>query len=297
MNAVDLRLRLSLYARVLVALGVLGTFSIVVGLVLSAGGVLLGVAGLGLVFKVLDAVAGAPRIAPHTPIPPVVVALTAVLGIATLLSSWETVTRYTSTEYLFEKDDPVSWLATIWVVGCLYLAVVEGSAALVAALSSLGGVVVALLLGAVVTVVATVAEVRREVRELRERLLEDSVPVTMVSPDVDPIVRRLARLVDVPAPEVYVTSADRPESFTVGTGESATIVVSTGLLDALSEEELEAVLAHEVSHLANGDSRVMGAALVPVLSPRTSSWTNRSSSPTSSGTPRSGSSNCTASSG
>ena len=44
------------------------------------------------------------------------------------------------------------------------------------------------------------------------------------------------------------------------------IVASVGLLEALSDEELEAILAHAVSHLANGDSRVLDAALAPVLS-------------------------------
>ena len=52
---------------------------------------------------------------------------------------------------------------------------------------------------------------------------------------------------------------------TVGGGDDAVLLVLSGLVGALPEAELEAVLAHEVAHLANGDSRVMCAALGPVL--------------------------------
>lgn len=62
-----------------------------------------------------------------------------------------------------------------------------------------------------------------------------------------------------------MVETDRPESFTVGSGGDAVVVVSTGLLAALDDAELAAVLAHEVRHLANGDSHVLGAALAPVL--------------------------------
>ena len=41
--------------------------------------------------------------------------------------------------------------------------------------------------------------------------------------------------------------------------------MSAGLTEALPEAEVEAVLAHEVTHLMDGDSRAMGAALRPVL--------------------------------
>lgn len=64
---------------------------------------------------------------------------------------------------------------------------------------------------------------------------------------------------------MWVVEPDRPESFTVGRGADIVVVVSTGLLHELDDRELDAVLAHEVNLLANGDSRVLGAALAPVL--------------------------------
>jgi heat shock protein HtpX len=65
----------------------------------------------------------------------------------------------------------------------------------------------------------------------------------------------------VPEPSVRVVGSERPESMTIGGGDDAVLLVSSRLVGALPEAELEAVLAHEVAHLANGDSRVMGAAL------------------------------------
>lgn len=69
----------------------------------------------------------------------------------------------------------------------------------------------------------------------------------------------------MPPPAVRVVDADRSESVTLGTGTDAVVLVSTGLVRTLPDAELEAVLAHEVSHLANGDSRMLGVALAPVL--------------------------------
>lgn len=103
---------------------------------------------------------------------------------------------------------------------------------------------------------------RAEIRAFRAELGCTGVPAGESYPEVARVVERLAQQADVPAPDVYVARRDRPESYAVG-GE--TLVVTSGLLRALSEAELEAVLAHEISHFANGDSRLMSAALVPLL--------------------------------
>lgn len=269
MNAVDLRLRLSLYARILVALGVLASFSFALAIVIGFfGGILL--VGFGaLTLRGLEVVAAFPRVSTVTPVPAVLVAVAAVVGVVALLRGWSFVVRHTAAEYVFPPDCPASAASTCWLLGCCYLLVVEGSAAaavaLSMALSSLWGFVLVLLAGALISVVATVSEVRKEVRSLRQQFVDDSAPADDDYPGLVATTRQLAQLADVSEPDVYVTDADRPESFTVGAGRSAVVVVSTGLVDALSLDELEAVLAHEISHLANGDSRVMAAALVPVL--------------------------------
>jgi len=71
------------------------------------------------------------------------------------------------------------------------------------------------------------------------------------------IVRRLAMTADVPEPTVRVLDAEEPSCYTVGRFTDATIVVSTGLIDRLDADELTAVLAHEVAHVANRDVTLM----------------------------------------
>jgi len=70
-------------------------------------------------------------------------------------------------------------------------------------------------------------------------------------------VRKLAMAADVPEPAVRVVEDERPSCYTVGRFTDATIVVTTGLIDARDADELEAVLAHEVAHVANRDVTLM----------------------------------------
>ena len=67
-------------------------------------------------------------------------------------------------------------------------------------------------------------------------------------------VRRQAQLAGIPMPEVAVYDAPEVNAFATGMSRSSSLVaVSTGLLHKMTPEEVEAVLAHEVSHIANGD--------------------------------------------
>ncbi len=75
--------------------------------------------------------------------------------------------------------------------------------------------------------------------------------------EVTHIVRRLAMTADVPEPDLRVVADDEPSCYTVGRLTDATIVVSTGLIERLDRDELEAVLAHEVAHVANRDVTLM----------------------------------------
>ncbi|WP_246998492.1 M48 family metalloprotease [Halosolutus gelatinilyticus] len=74
------------------------------------------------------------------------------------------------------------------------------------------------------------------------------------------IVRRLAMTADVPEPAVRVVDDETPSCYTVGRLTDATIVVTTGLVDRLDADELEAVLAHELAHVANRDVTLMTIA-------------------------------------
>jgi len=67
-------------------------------------------------------------------------------------------------------------------------------------------------------------------------------------------VQRQAREAGIGMPEVAVYEAPEPNAFATGMRrDQALVAVSTGLLQAMSREEAEAVLGHEVSHVANGD--------------------------------------------
>ena len=71
-------------------------------------------------------------------------------------------------------------------------------------------------------------------------------------------VARQAQAAGIAMPEVGIFSAPEPNAFATGMRRDAALVaVSTGLLQNMSADEVEAVLGHEVSHVANGDMVTM----------------------------------------
>jgi heat shock protein HtpX len=71
-------------------------------------------------------------------------------------------------------------------------------------------------------------------------------------------VRRQAEAAGIGMPEVAIYDAPEINAFATGANRnSALVAVSTGLMRAMSRDEAEAVLAHEVSHVANGDMVTM----------------------------------------
>jgi len=71
-------------------------------------------------------------------------------------------------------------------------------------------------------------------------------------------VRRHADRAGIGMPEVAVYDAPEPNAFATGARRnSALVAVSTGLLRSMGRDEVDAVLAHEVSHIANGDMVTM----------------------------------------
>ena len=98
-----------------------------------------------------------------------------------------------------------------------------------------------------------------------DRLALFSAGARVVEADEEPelhgIVDRLCALADLPKPRVAVAESDMPNAFATGrTPKSAVICVTTGLVRRLDPPELEAVLAHELSHVAHRDVAVMTLA-------------------------------------
>lgn len=81
------------------------------------------------------------------------------------------------------------------------------------------------------------------------------------APRLYAVVAELARRAGLPrVPVLYYLPTRVMNAFTTGVGGDAAIAVSDGMLRGLRMRELTGVLAHEVSHIANGDTRVMGFA-------------------------------------
>ena len=75
---------------------------------------------------------------------------------------------------------------------------------------------------------------------------------------VDTISRQAAKL-GIGMPEVGIFNSPDPNAFATGMSRnSALVAVSTGLLHNMSQDEVEAVLGHEMSHVSNGDMVTMG---------------------------------------
>lgn len=67
-------------------------------------------------------------------------------------------------------------------------------------------------------------------------------------------VERQARAAGIGMPEVAIYDSPEPNAFATGMNKnSALVAVSTGLLRSMKQEEVEAVLGHEIGHVANGD--------------------------------------------
>ena len=78
------------------------------------------------------------------------------------------------------------------------------------------------------------------------------------APDLVTLVRDLAGRAGLPMPRVYLMDNPQPNAFATGRNpEHAAVAVTTGLLDALSREEVAGVLAHELAHVKNHDTLTM----------------------------------------
>lgn len=68
------------------------------------------------------------------------------------------------------------------------------------------------------------------------------------------MVEKQSQMANIGMPEVGIFDSPSPNAFATGFSKNASLVaVSTGLLQHMSEKEVEAVMAHEISHVANGD--------------------------------------------
>jgi heat shock protein HtpX len=95
-------------------------------------------------------------------------------------------------------------------------------------------------------------------------------PVTPAqAPTLYAIVERLARRANMPVPRIYIIPSAAANAFATGRNPShAAVAVTDGILQILSERELEGVLAHELSHVKNRDVLIatIAAAVAGIIS-------------------------------
>jgi len=81
------------------------------------------------------------------------------------------------------------------------------------------------------------------------------------APDLHAMVERLCAMADLPKPKVAIIDTDMPNAFATGRSpKHAAVAVTSGLMRRLEPQEIEGVLAHELSHVANRDVLVMTLA-------------------------------------
>src|SRR5664279_2449151 len=81
------------------------------------------------------------------------------------------------------------------------------------------------------------------------------------SPNLHRIVDALAMKAGLPKPKVYIVESGMPNAFATGRDpKHAAVAVTTGILNLLSSEEIEGVLAHELAHVMNRDTLISAVA-------------------------------------
>ncbi len=97
------------------------------------------------------------------------------------------------------------------------------------------------------------------------------------APELHAMIDRLCAMADMPKPKVAIAYTDMPNAFATGRSPSRSAVcVTTGILDRLTLDELEGVLAHELSHVAHRDVLVMtlasSAGIIAGMAMRGAQW-------------------------
>jgi heat shock protein HtpX len=98
-----------------------------------------------------------------------------------------------------------------------------------------------------------------------DKMILSSMGAKLVSESEEPrihdMIRRLCQNADLPMPKIAVVRTSMPNAFATGRNQkNAVVAVTTGLLSRLNESEVEAVLAHELTHVKNRDMMVMTIA-------------------------------------
>lgn len=142
---------------------------------------------------------------------------------------------------------------TMFVLGALFVAVVVG---LMFAVQNAG---LAMIIGVVGLGIAWFQYYNSD--KIALKAMRARVVAPHEAPELHAMIDRLCAMGDLPKPTVAIAYTDMPNAFATGRSpQHAAVCVTTGILDRLTLEELEGVLAHELSHVAHRDVMVMTLA-------------------------------------
>ena len=146
----------------------------------------------------------------------------------------------------------VRMTTVMFLLGALFVALVVGLA-----LAAGGGL--GLLIGVVGIGVAVYQWANSDKVAMRAMRAREVTPEQ--APELHGMIDRLCALADMPKPRVGVADTPVPNAFATGRSpERSVVCVTTGILGMLTTEEMEGVLAHELSHVAHRDVLVMTVA-------------------------------------
>jgi heat shock protein HtpX len=144
----------------------------------------------------------------------------------------------------------------MFLLGAVFVALIVG---LMVILGSQGGMGIAVLVGLGGIGVAVYQWYSSDKVAMRAMRAREVSP--QEAPELHGMIDRLCTMADMPKPRVGIADTPVPNAFATGRSpDRAVVCVTTGILNTLTAEELEGVLAHELSHVAHRDVLVMTVA-------------------------------------
>jgi heat shock protein HtpX len=173
------------------------------------------------------------------------------------------------TRFIPDTGLTVRMTTVLFLLGGMFVAIVVG---LMFAVNSPG---LSLLIGVAGIGIAFFQWYRSDTVAMRAMRAREVTPEQ--APELHGMIERLCAMADMPMPRVAIADTAMPNAFATGRSpERSVVCVTTGILHTLTAEELEGVLAHELSHVAHRDVLVMTVAstagIVAGMTMRGASW-------------------------